>query len=116
MALAQQRCCPKNQSAAIVTMRPRKDPWFSGGVTIHFVRNLPENRAEFELRPHEADDGESIRNNPEHPPKTVSLGKGESHKLPGGSVLKFLRFKGTRVLLAICYNSGDVACRAAKFA
>lgn len=107
MLVRRKRCCPEDQNAAIVSMRPGKDPWFvSGDTTIHFEQSLPDNCAKFQLK----SVGVSARNQT----KVVILKRGDTINLPGGSKLKFLRFKGTRALLAICYKSGSVACRVAK--
>jgi hypothetical protein len=101
----QQRCCPEDRHAVIVTMRPLPaDAWYvSGGVTIEFKRRLPDGSFEFHLH----NDGSSS-------PEVATLRLKAKMELPAQATLQLLRCNGTRVLLAICYPEGNTAIRARR--
>lgn len=99
----QQRCCPDDRKAVVVTMRPLPaDAWYvSGGITIEFKRRLPDGSFEFHLH----SDGVSS-------PEVATLQLKGKMNLPAQATLQLLRCNGTRVMLAICYLEGNTAIRA----
>jgi hypothetical protein len=99
----QQRCCPDDRKAVVVTMRPLpKDAWYvSGGITIEFKRRLPDGSCEFHLH------SEGVSS-----PEVATLQPKGKMDLPAQATLQLLRCNGTRVLLAICYPEGNTAIRA----
>lgn len=104
MTSNKKQCCPSDQQAAIVTMRPaNKDPWFAAGVKISFSGRQPDGSFSFRL----AKNGDSS-------PEVATVREKGRIPLPDGAVLLVLCCKGTRVMLAICYRAGTQVIRAKK--